>query len=103
MAASAFVAAAVYMPVPSSAGGNAEAGRKAALQCQACHGMDGVGKVLGAPHISGQAEQYLVKSMTDYKTGARKNDMMSVVMPPLSDQQIADLAAFYAALPPKNQ
>jgi len=39
-----------------------------------------------------------VKALGDYKTGARQNDMMSLLAPKLSDQDIADLAAFYASL-----
>jgi cytochrome c553 len=78
--------------------GDAGAGRQKALQCQTCHGMDGLAKVPGAPNLAGQPEDYLVKSLTDYKTGARKNEMMSVVAPNLSEQDIADLAAYYAAI-----
>jgi cytochrome c553 len=59
-----------------------------------------------APHLAGQPEQYLVKSLNEYRSGARKNDMMSLVAPALSDQDVADLAAYYAAIeisatPPK--
>jgi cytochrome c553 len=47
----------------------------------------------------GQSEIYLVKSLQDYRSGARKNDMMSIVAAPLKDQDIADLAAYFAAIP----
>ena len=75
---------------------DAAAGRQKALQCQACHGLDGLAKVPGAPHIGGQVKEYLVKSMRDYKTGARKDEVMAVVVRQLSEQDIEDLAAFYA-------
>ena len=78
--------------------GDPKAGRQKALQCQACHGLDGLAKIPGAPHIAGQVEEYLVKSLTDYKTGSRKHEMMSVVMQNIGQQDIENLAAYYAAI-----
>jgi cytochrome c553 len=74
------------------------AGRRKAVQCQTCHGLDGLSKLPEAPHLAGQPERYLVKSLEEYRTGARKNDMMTLVVKNLSDQDIADLAAYYAAI-----
>jgi cytochrome c553 len=92
--------------VDVSAAGNVTAGRQKALQCQTCHGLDGLSKLPEAPNLGGQPEPYLVKSLNDFRNGVRKNDMMSLVAQPLSDQDVADLAAFYAAIevttrPPK--
>jgi cytochrome c553 len=95
----AVVLSAIAIVAPADAAGDAAAGRKAALQCQACHGLDGKAKVPEAPNLAGQTEPYLMKALGDYKTGARQNDMMSLVAPKLSDQDIADLAAYYASLP----
>ena len=78
--------------------GDAQAGRQKALQCQTCHGMDGLAKIPAAPNLAGQPEDYLIKSLTDYKTGARKNEMMSVVAPSLSETDIADLAAYFNSI-----
>ena len=80
------------------AAGDVAAGRQKALQCQTCHGLDGLSKLPEAPHLAGQPEAYLVKSLNDYRQGVRKNEMMSVVAPALSDQDVADLAAYYAAI-----
>lgn len=77
---------------------DAPAGRQKAMQCQACHGLDGLAKIPGAPHIGGQVKEYLVKSMRDYKTGARKDEVMAVVVRQLSEQDIEDLAAYYAGI-----
>ncbi|MGX5735712.1 c-type cytochrome [Bosea thiooxidans] len=85
-------------PGTSLAAGDPKAGRKKALQCQTCHGLDGVSKLPEAPHLGGQVETYLVKALNDYKSGARTNEMMSVVASPLSDSDIADLAAWYASI-----
>ena len=81
---------------PANAG-DAKAGRQKALQCQTCHGMDGLAKIPEAPNLAGQQETYLIKSLTDYKTGARKNEMMSVVAPSLNETDIADLAAYFSS------
>jgi cytochrome c553 len=91
--------------VPAGAA-DVAAGRRKAVQCQTCHGLDGLSKLPEAPHLAGQPERYLVKSLEEYRTGARKNDMMTLVVKDLSDQDIADLAAYYAAIefsaqPPK--
>jgi cytochrome c553 len=80
------------------AAGNAKNGRQKALQCQTCHGLDGLSKLPEAPHIAGQPEPYLIKSMTDFKNGTRQNDMMTFVAKELSDQDIADLAAYYSSI-----
>jgi cytochrome c553 len=82
----------------AAAAGDVAAGRRKALQCQTCHGLDGLSKLPEAPHLAGQPEQYLVKSLNEYRSGARKNDMMSLVAGALSNQDIADLAAYYAAI-----
>jgi cytochrome c553 len=82
---------------PSDAG-DVKAGSAKAMMCQACHGLDGLSKTPDAPNIAGQTEPYLVTQLQAFKTGLRKNDAMSVVTPPLSDQDIEDLAAYYSAI-----
>jgi cytochrome c553 len=74
------------------------AGRRKALQCQACHGLDGLSKLPEAPHLAGQPVPYLVKSLNDYRKGIRKDEMMSLVVDQLTDQDVADLAAYYSAI-----
>jgi cytochrome c553 len=101
MAAGAFGAVAVLVVAEGAAAQDGAAGRQKALQCQACHGLDGLAKIPGAPHLAGQVQEYLVTAMRDYKSGARKNEMMTVVMRQLTDDDIEDLAAYYAGLEPK--
>ena len=74
------------------------AGRRKALQCQTCHGLDGLSKLPEAPHLAGQPERYLVKSLDEYRKGMRNDEMMTLVVKDLSDQDIADLAAYYSAI-----
>jgi len=82
----------------SAADGDAAAGRRKALQCQTCHGLDGMSKLPEAPHIAGQPVPYLIKSLNDFRQGLRKNEMMDVVAKELTDQDVADLAAYYSAI-----
>jgi len=82
----------------SARAGDVKAGVKKALMCQACHGLDGLSKVPDAPNIAGQLEPYLVAQLQAFKSGARKNDAMSVVASSLSDQDVEDLAAYYSAI-----
>jgi cytochrome c553 len=94
-------ASAVVLTGPGrvAAAGDVKAGRQKALQCQTCHGLDGQAKLPEAPNLAGQNEVYLTKALRDYRGGARKNDMMSLVTANLKDVDIADLAAYYAAIP----
>ena len=78
--------------------GDVKLGLALAEKCQTCHGLDGISKIPEAPNIAGQVENYLVKQITAFKSGERKNEMMSVVAPDLSDADIENLAAYYAAI-----
>ena len=78
--------------------GDAKLGAALATKCEVCHGLDGLSKIAEAPNLAGQNEQYLIKQLTAFKSGERQNEMMSVVVQPLSEQEILDLAAYYAAI-----
>lgn len=80
------------------AAGDIAAGRQKALMCQTCHGLDGKAKIPEAPSLAGQSAVYLTKALNDYRSGARKNDMMSLVAPTLKDKDVEDLAAYYSAI-----
>lgn len=94
------IASAIFLTAGArlSAAGDVKAGRAKALMCQACHGLDGLSKTPDSPNIAGQIEPYLVAQLQAYKSGARKNDAMSVVAPSLSDKDIEDLAAYFSAI-----
>jgi cytochrome c553 len=78
--------------------GNVEAGRELAKTCQACHGADGNGIGDGQyPNIAGQYEDYLLHSLKAYKSGERNNAIMAGFVAGLDEQNMADLAAFFAA------
>lgn len=75
--------------------GDAAAGEAKAAACAACHGADGVGGGVN-PSLAGQGEKYLVKQLQNFKSGVRVNGIMQGMVAALSDQDMADLAAFYA-------
>jgi cytochrome c553 len=77
---------------------DAEAGKAKAASCGGCHGADGVSMVPTYPNLKGQKEAYLVKAMTDYKTGTRPDATMKAMVGALSDEDIANIAAHYAGL-----
>lgn len=91
-------AAAAFAAHEGFAAGDLTAGRQKALACQTCHGLDGRAKIPEAPNLAGQSDIYLVKALKDYRSGARKDDMMSLVAPTLKDKDIDDLAAYYSAI-----
>lgn len=89
---------ALAWPCGGAGAGDVAAGRAKAVMCQACHGMDGLAKTPDAPNIAGQVEPYLVAQLQAFKSGTRKNEAMSVVAPDLTDADIDNLAAYYAAI-----
>lgn len=76
--------------------GDRAAGRQLAGQCRTCHGLDGFARIPIAPHIGGEPAEYLVRQLTAFRDGTREHEMMTIVARSLTDQQIADLAAWYS-------
>lgn len=74
------------------------AGKEKAKACAVCHGPMGIAINPGAPHLAGQPAVYLIEQMNDFRSGKRKNPVMSVIAKPLSDKEISDIAAWYASL-----
>jgi cytochrome c553 len=85
---------------PALAAGSAEAGQAKAVTCSACHGMDGNSLNPEWPSLAGQHENYIVKSLQSFKSGARQNVLMSSMALPLTDEDMLDLAAFFSAQKP---
>ena len=78
--------------------GNAAAGRDKAKACRTCHGVDGIAKIPNAATIAGETEIYLTKQLKAFRAGERKDPQMSIIAEKLSDQDIADLAAWFSSL-----
>jgi len=83
---------------PSFAG-DAEAGKAKAAVCAACHGADGKALQAEYPNLAAQGEKYLIKQLQEFKSGVRENALMMPMAANLSDEDMADIAAFYASLP----
>ena len=79
-------------------GGDPDLGRAKSTTCHACHGADGLAIAPNYPKLAGQHEAYLVYALRQYRSGERKNAIMAGFATGLSDEDIADLAAFYAGL-----
>ena len=80
------------------ASGDAEVGKSKAQACAACHGPTGNESVDPSyPRIAGQYADYLEKALRDYKSGGRKNAIMAGFAATLSNDDIADLSAYFAA------
>jgi cytochrome c553 len=80
--------------------GDAKAGEKKAAMCIGCHGIPdykaSFPEVYRVPMIAGQNAKYIVSALTQYKKGDRKHPTMRGIATSLSEQDMADLAAFYA-------
>ena len=72
-------------------------GEALSRQCSVCHGKTGMAKDPTVPNLAGQSALYLEKSMKDFRSGARANAQMTLMAQNLSDDEIKDLAAFYAS------
>ena len=87
--------------ISQAAPGNANAGQQKAQTCQGCHGVDGNSMIPAYPKLAGQIAEYIVKQLREFKKGTRKDDTMSPLAAALSEQDMADLGAYYASLPAK--
>jgi len=97
------VAAALISPWASAQAtpaGDVAKGRQKTQMCTGCHGIEGwrtaFPEVYHVPRIGGQHEGYLVKALQAYRSGERSHPSMRAIAASLSDQDMADLAAFYA-------
>ena len=84
----------------AQAGGDPAAGKAKAATCAGCHGASGEG-VKPNPALAGLPEAKFIQAMKDYKSGKRPNPVMKSFASPLSDQDFANLAAYYASLKKK--
>jgi cytochrome c553 len=83
--------------LPAFAAGDATAGQAKSAVCAACHGADGNSVVPNWPKLAGQHEQYLVRQIALIQSGARVVPEMVAIVPGLTEQDIADLAAWFAS------
>lgn len=77
---------------------DAAAGREKATACRTCHGIDGISKQAGIPHIAAQDIAYLQGQLKAFRDGKRVNEIMNIIAQPLTDEDILDLSAWYSSI-----
>ena len=83
------------------AGGDAQAGAaRGAAVCGACHGINGISVNPQWPKLAGQGEKYLLRQLRDYRNGKRDNLIMRAQTAMLGDEEMADVAAYFATRKP---
>ncbi len=85
--------------------GNKEAGRTFVYTCAGCHGVPGYQNAYPTyhvPRIAGQNEQYIIDALHEYKDGRRKHPTMNAQAESMSDQDIANIAAYLSSLKPNK-
>ena len=87
-----------FVPVTVFSAGNAAEGQKKSAVCHACHGPSGQSVLPIYPNLGGQQQTYLEKTLSDFRSGGRKNPIMNGFAANLSDTDIEDLSAWYASL-----
>ena len=79
--------------------GDPVAGKTKSQICQGCHGVDGNSKDGLIPKLAGQYDVYIIKQMRNYQEGTRSHEIMNGMAAPLSDKDLADIAAYFADQP----
>lgn len=92
------VPAALFAIGSAWADGDIAQGRIVANQCAVCHGLDGIARMPDAPNIGGESVFYLQKQLKAFRSGERTHPQMSIIAQGLSDEDIADVAAYYSAI-----
>ncbi|GGD62419.1 c-type cytochrome [Lacimicrobium alkaliphilum] len=80
-----------------------DAGKTKSSTCANCHGRNGISAIPMYPNLAGQKEAYLAIALKAYRDGTRKNMVMGPMAQQLSDEDIADLAAYFASLDPSGK
>lgn len=97
-------AALLTLAMSSHAAGDSQAGQQKNSMCQGCHGIPGYRtaypEVYSVPKLGGQHADYIVAALKAYKSGDRVHPSMVGIAASLSDQDMQDLAAYYAAATP---
>lgn len=88
-----------WVSVPSGAlAADPAAGKQKAGMCAVCHGVDGIAKQPDAANLAGETVLYLTRQLEAFRSGERQHEQMSIIAQGLSDEDIADLSAWYSSL-----
>ncbi len=91
-------ASAMAVSANAVAAGDAAAGKAKSTTCAACHGLNGISKMPIYPNLKGQKPDYIVKQLKAFKDGTRTDPTMNAMAKPLSEADMANLAAYYSSL-----
>ena len=86
------------LALPSAQASDIASGRQKAQACAVCHGPQGLSVTPDAPNLAGQPALYTAAQLRAYRSGARKHELMAVMAKPLTDDDIANLAAWFASI-----
>jgi cytochrome c553 len=91
-------ALALWLAGAAAFGADPQAGRAKAAACGLCHGPSGISTAPATPNLAGQPVVYVEEQLKNYRDGKRRHEVMGIIAKPLSDAEIADLAAWYASI-----
>lgn len=77
---------------------DATAGRAKAQACAVCHGPLGIATMPETPNLAGEPAGYITRQLRAYRSGERRHEVMAVIAKPLTDAEIADLAAWFSSI-----
>jgi cytochrome c553 len=86
------------LPASSAQAQDAAAGKAKAAACAMCHGPQGIAVAPDTPNLAGQPASYLSEQLKAYRGGTRKHEVMTLMARPLSDADIANLAAWVSSI-----
>jgi cytochrome c553 len=90
--------------VPPSRAADSAAGKEKAELCVGCHGENGLSQMENMPSLAGQPDQFIQWQLVYFRAGARKNEQMQPIVEQLNNDDIRNLGAYFASLPPpKNE
>jgi len=92
-----FLFISVILLAPAASAANIEAGKLRASTCFSCHGLEGVSTNPKYPNLSGQSAEYLMKQLNAFRSGDRKDPIMSPMASSMSDADVENVAAFFAS------
>lgn len=94
-------AVALTVSMGSAIAGDAAAGKAKSMVCASCHGANGISAIPNYPNLAGQKPQYIIDQLKMFRDGTRNSGLSAIMAPmakPLTDEDIANLAAYYASL-----
>lgn len=94
-----FAAGIAILATAQAIAADAAAGKKkVASTCAVCHGIDGLAKNAEAPNLAGENPTYIIKQLKAFKSGERKHEQMSIIAQSLSDDDMANVAAWFSKI-----